>query len=371
MTSGSLFDPITVGSLTLRNRVMRSATAERLTERETGAPRPALGALYEGLARGGVGLIVTGHAYVQPSGRAHDEMTSLADDAVIGPWRATIAPAQALGARVMVQINHAGSNCDQAATPDPVSPSGVATSDRARPRAMTAAEVEGAIRAFGQAARRAREAGFDGVQIHGAHGYLVSQFLTPATNTRDDAWGPDGPDGRLGFLKAVAEEVRRQVGDDYPVWIKLGVAGAPEHGLDAALGARAAALCREVGIDCIEISHALGQPEAVGRGEARFLPMAEATRQAVGRDYPLALVNGLRTLRAMEALLASGVVQIISLCRPLIAEPDLVKKFQAAAVRRAACVSCGECWPHEDGEGIGCHNAKVQEAVARRAPKRT
>lgn len=363
----ALFAPITVGSLTLRNRLMRSATAERLADPATGAPRPEQGALYEALARGGVGLIVTGHAYVERAGQAHPEMASIADDAVIPAWRAAVAPAQALGARVILQMNHSGASCDPAVTPDPLSPSGVATNDRSQPRAMAPDEVVRAVRAFGQAARRAREAGLAGVQIHGAHGYLITQFLTPATNTRDDAWGPGGLDGRLAFLKAVAGEVRREVGADYPVWIKLGVAGAERHGLDAALGAQAAAACRAYGIDCVEVSHALGRPETLGPGETPFLPMAVAARQAVGPDYPLALVNGLRSLRAMERVLASGVVQLVSLCRPLIAEPDLPARLEAETSRRAACVSCGKCWPERPGEGIGCHNDKVRQKVMGRA----
>jgi len=263
----------------------------------------------------------------------------------------------------MAQINHSGANGDAQVDPHPLSPSGVAINPEVRPRAMTRGEVEAAVRAFGRAARRAREAGFDGVQIHGAHGYLVSQFLTPWTNVRQDSWGAGGARGRLAFLEAVIAEVRRQVGDDYPVWIKLGVSGARRFGFTLAEGKEAAVACRDAGVGLVEISHALGRPAEASHGAAPFLPLAKGIRQAVGPEYPLALVNGLRSLRVMERLLASGVVQMISLSRPLIAEPDLPSRLASGHAGRSLCVSCGGCWPRFPGEGFGCHNAEVQARV--------
>jgi len=358
-----LFEPITIGTLQLPNRIMRSATAERLVNLETGAPRPKLSRLYRALAEGGVGLIVTGHAYVERSGRTHAEMSSIAQDELIPIWRKTIRPAQRAGARVMMQINHGGANCDSTGTPEPLSPSGVAAPDMAKPRAMTEQEILRVVASFGQAARRVREAGFDGVQLHGAHGYLISQFLVPATNHRDDRWGGDA-ERRCAFLKAVVSEVRRQVGDDYPVWIKLGVAGFQWTGLTVSEGAQVARACTEYGIDCVEISFAIGMPEELDTpGEAPLLPLAQAVCQAVGPSYPLALVNGFRSRAVMEEVLGSGVVQLISLSRPLIAEPDLPNKMRDGRSSQVACVRCDRCWPEKCGEGIACHNDKVQEAL--------
>jgi len=371
MSISILFEPLTVGTLQLPNRIMRSATAERLVNLETGAPRPKLGRLYRALAEGGVGLIVTGHAYVERSGRTHAEMSSIAQDELIPIWRRTIRPAQRAGARVMMQINHGGANCSPAVTPEALSPSGVSAPNMARSRAMTEEEVWRVVASFGQAARRVREAGFDGVQLHGAHGYLISQFLVPATNHRDDqgcsilqpCWGGDA-ERRRAFLKAVAFEVRRQVGADYPVWIKLGVAGFQWTGLTASEGAQVARACAGYGIDCVEISFAIGMPEDLDtRGEAPLLPLAQAVRQAVEPSYPLALVNGFRSRAVMEEVLTSGVVQLISLSRPLIAEPDLPNKLRDGKSSQVACVRCDRCWPEKPGEGIACHNEKVQEAA--------
>jgi 2,4-dienoyl-CoA reductase-like NADH-dependent reductase (Old Yellow Enzyme family) len=358
-----LFEPVTVGSLTIRNRIMRSATAERMADPESGKPLPRLADVYAALARGGVGLIVTGHAYVERGGKGHPEMASIATDELMPAWRAAICPAQQAGARVIMQINHCGSGCDPTVTPQPISPSGVETVNGTAPRAMSEEEVQRIIRAFGQAARRAREAGLDGVQIHGAHGYLVTQFLSTMTNQRNDAWGGD-PERRRAFLDAVIAEVRGQVGDDYPVWIKLGVAGKAESGLPLSAGARVAASCAVKGVDCVEISHGLGIPEEIdAEREAAFRALAEGVREAVGQRYPLAVVYGFSTRAGMEAVLESGLVQMVSLCRPLIAEPDLPDKLRRIEGYQATCVRCGKCWPEALGEGMACHNAAVQRKL--------
>lgn len=295
-------------------------------------------------------------------------MAALDDDSLIPAWRDTISPAQQAGAKVMVQINHAGASCDPAVTPHALSPSGVATNElTSSPGVMTEADVAETAHAYGLAAYRAREAGFDGVQIHGAHGYLVSQFLTPATNQRSDAWGGD-LERRLAFLRRVIQEVRAQVGLDYPVWIKLGAAGSEKSGQTLDQGVQAAVACMEEGVESIELSHGWGTPEwAKEAGEPPFLRMAEAVRAAVGPGYPLALVNGFRSLDVMERVLGTGVVDLISMCRPLIVEPDLPRKLRAGITDVAICASCSQCWPNDFGEGIACHNRSVQRRLAERA----
>ncbi|MHB9031863.1 MAG: oxidoreductase [Anaerolineae bacterium] len=357
-----LFSPITIGNLTLRNRLMRSATAERLVDPSNGAPTLRLTEMYTALAQGGVGTIVAGHAFVAFSGRCHDEMNSMADDVLIPTWRAVIAPAQQAGARVIAQLNHGGASCDPAVTPLTLSPSGIRTNASAPSRALLENEIYEIIAAFGQAALRAREAGFDGIQLHGAHGYLASQFLMPRTNLRSDAWGGDAR-RRRAFLLAVIAEARRQVGADYPVWLKLGVVGSEEDGISLEEGAATAAACLEAGIDCLEISNALGAPAQATREEPSYLALAHAVRNAVSADKVLALVNGFRTRPAMEAALASGLVQLVSLCRPLIANPALPRRLAEDPAGQVECTRCGKCWPEKRGDGISCKNKRVQEAV--------
>jgi 2,4-dienoyl-CoA reductase-like NADH-dependent reductase (Old Yellow Enzyme family) len=357
-----LFDPITIGGLSLRNRLMRSATAERMAEPETGRPTQAMADVYRDLADGGIGLLVTGHAYVAREGKAHPTMASIASDAMVPAWREVIAPAQEGGARLMMQINHAGAATDPSVSPRPLSPSGVRRNEKVEPAVMTEADIERIIEAFGQAARRVREAGFDGVQLHGAHGYLVNQFLAASTNQRTDAWGGD-VEGRIAFMAAVIERVRQAVGDDYPVWIKLGVEGTAVDGPTLEVGARAAALCAQKRVDAVEISHGIGNPEYVDeRAEGLYLPMARRVREAVGTGYPLALVGGFRTRSTMEETLQEGVVDLISICRPLILEPGLPELLKSGEREEAACVRCGRCWPEDASDWVRCHNPRLGSA---------
>lgn len=363
-----LFEPVSIGGLPLRNRLMRSATAERMAHPETGAPLPKLRELYRELAEGGVGLIVTGHVYVMRGGKAHPEMAALDRDELIPVWREVIAPAQSAGAKVMVQINHSGASCNPDVTMHALSPSGVPTNElTTNPGAMAESDILQTARAYAATARRAQSAGFDGVQIHAAHGYLISQFLTPATNLRTDAWGGD-EERRLAFLRHVIEEVRAQVGTGYPVWAKLGVAGSEASGQTLAEGALAALACAQAGVDAVEISHGWGTPAwAKDAPEPPFLRMAEAVRAAVGPGYPLALVNGFRHLDIMERVLDSGLVDLISLCRPLIVEPDLPRKLESGSSTKSMCATCGQCWPNDFGEGVACHNLSVQRRLAEMA----
>ncbi len=365
-----LFDSLIIGTMTIRNHLMRSATAERMSNPEDGTPSAGMQAMYKRLADGGIGLIVTGHAYVERQGKGHPEMASIASDALIPAWREIITPAQRAGARMMLQVNHCGASCDPAVTPHPLSPSGVATNAMVKPQPMSVADLDRIISAFGQAARRAREAGFDGVQIHGAHGYLINQFLSPLTYPNPsfllDGAESNSTEQRSIVLKAVVAEMRRQVGDDFPVWIKLGVAGRAESGLDLAEGARIASACSGFGVDCIEISHALGIPENIDmRTDMAFLPFAEAVKPVVADDFPLALVQNFRTRAQMQGVLDRGLVQMISLCRPLIAEPDLPNHMQAAPDYEHACIRCGQCWPKQPNSGVACYNAAVQRKLAK------
>jgi 2,4-dienoyl-CoA reductase-like NADH-dependent reductase (Old Yellow Enzyme family) len=175
------------------------------------------------------------------------------------------------------------------------------------------------------------------------------------TNQREDRWGGDEP-RRSAFLLSVAAEVRQQVGDDFPVWLKLGVEGSQASGPTREAGARVAAAVAQRGIDCIEVSNSLGMPEWVDtKKEACYLPMAQAVRALVGPEYPLALVGGFRTLDGMQATLASGIVQMISLSRPLIAEPDLPQRLESGASEAVQCIRCGLCRAERPGDGIACH----------------
>jgi 2,4-dienoyl-CoA reductase-like NADH-dependent reductase (Old Yellow Enzyme family) len=203
----------------------------------------------------------------------------------------------------------------------------------------------------------------DAIQLHGAHGYLVSQFLSPHTNRRTDAWGGSF-DRRLGFLAAICEAVRGHVGSDYPVFIKLGMMDNLDRvpdGLTPDDGTRIVARLADLRLDAVEVSGGYGSGQgdfnarlAVGSKspEAYFRPLARRAKAAT--HLPVSLVGGLRSRAVMEDVLASGDADLISLCRPLIREPDLPNRLRTGEAAVAACLSGGRCWPRGLGQGIAC-----------------
>jgi 2,4-dienoyl-CoA reductase-like NADH-dependent reductase (Old Yellow Enzyme family) len=227
---------------------------------------------------------------------------------------------------------------------------------------MTQDEIVAAIDAFGQAARRAQLADFDAVQLHAAHGYLIGQFLSPYTNRRDDRWGGDF-DRRLCFLASVCESVRGQVGPTYPVLIKLGMADNQDRvpgGLRAEDGERIVRHLADWQLDAVEVSGGHGGDGdfnvRLGVGskapEAYFRALARQAKSAT--HLPVILVGGLRSRAVMEELLAANDADLISLCRPLIREPNLPERLRTGQTTKAACISGGRCWATESGQGISC-----------------
>lgn len=363
----ALFTPGNIGTLALPNRLVRSATAERMADAE-GRPRPQLRALYKELARGGVGLIITGHMYVHPSGKAHPEMTGIYADELIPDLAELADTVHREGRRVVAQINHGGMQCSRETVTDTLAPSAIDAPFLEQPaREMSPDEIRMVIQAYGQAARRAREAGFDGVQIHAAHGYLISQFLSPFVNHRTDAWGGDGPaetpaenlEGRMRFLRTVCKEVREQVGRDYPVLIKLGMMDGVEKGLTPEEGAQVVAALEGMGLDAVEISGGIGGrklniPQGIRTeaDEGYFRSLARWARPVT--RLPILLVGGFRSRRVMEEVLDANDADYISLCRPLICEPDLPNRLRQELQERSRCISANHCWAEREGEGIAC-----------------
>jgi 2,4-dienoyl-CoA reductase-like NADH-dependent reductase (Old Yellow Enzyme family) len=357
-----LFTPVQIGNLELKNRLVRSATAELLATEPVGRATPALAQLYRQLARGGIGLIITGHAYIAPRGKAHPEMLGVHCDQMLTGLRSLTEAVHAEGGRIAMQINHGGRQCDPACTPETLAPSAVALPDREPPHEMTHDHILATVTAYGSAARRAQDAGFDAVQIHAAHGYLISQFLSPHTNQRTDAWGGDF-ERRLRFLAAICEEVRGQVGPDYPVCIKMGMMDNLEQvpdGLTPEEGALIVDQLSGFGVNGVEISGGYGGGSdfntrtAVGSKEVEgyFRPLARRAKAAT--KLPVFLVGGLRSRSVMEDVLESGDADLVSMCRPLIREPDLPHRLQTGETLASACISGSRCWPKQLGQGIQC-----------------
>lgn len=339
-----LFSGIRIGTLDVANRFMRSATHDFMADEE-GRITDAHLRLYRELARGGAGLIVTGHGYVRRDGKCSRGMTGIDEDAKI-PGLARLARAvhDEGEARVVVQINFGGANvrpelrADGLLAPSP-------REDVPEARAFTEDEAIQIVGCYVEAARRAAEAGMDGVQIHGAHGYFVNQTLSPLTNRRGDGWG-GGLAGRARMLLEIVAGIRRRLGRDFPLLLKIASHDALPDGLSLEDAVEAARRAEELGLDGIEISGGMrpgmNMRKPIGpEKEGFFFEQARAFKAALA--IPVASVNGWRSIGRMRDAVGSGAVDMISLCRPLIREPGLVLKLRAGTGQAAACISCNEC----------------------------
>ncbi|RPH88899.1 MAG: NADH:flavin oxidoreductase [Desulfobacteraceae bacterium] len=361
-----LFEPFSIKNLTLPNRFVRSATYDGMAEKNGHVSTKQI-QMVEELARGGVGLIILGITYVHPSGQISPVQNSLADDACIPGFRMLADTAHRYGSRIAVQLFHAGRETAKVFKPNrkqALAPSSISDDPHFRGphRAMTEEEILEVIRAFGQAAGRGREAGLDAVQVHGAHAYLLSQFLSPFTNRRTDAWGGE-LNNRLRLHHEILGAIRSRVGEDYPVLIKIGVQDGFPGGLKFQEGKEAAQFLAQRGYDALEISSGL---RGKGYDHSEFKTgISRPEREAYFRDWcreikpavkvPVMMVGGLRTPALLEEVIQNGEADLIALSRPLIKEPGLIRDWQQGDRHRATCISCNKCFEALlKGESLRC-----------------
>lgn len=345
-----LFTPVRIGPLTIPNRFVRSATHEYMADDEGNVSESQV-ELYRRLSEGEVGLIITGHAFVQASGKASPRQTAVYDDRFVEGLSRVPAAVHRFPSRIFLQIAHAGRQtkerlCDCV----PVSPSAVYDPvSKVMPRELTGEEIRVLITDFVAAATRAKRAGFDGVQLHAAHGYLISSFLSPHTNRRTDEWG-GSVENRARVLLDVLRGVKAACGAAFPAIVKLNSTDFLEGGLTLDDAIRIARLLEADGIDGIEVSG--GMAEA-GRGsvwpglrgeseEGYFVANAARIKQAV--RVPVFGLGGIRTLAVAERIVDEGRADLISLSRPLIRDPFLVKHFREATSSKSECISCNKCF---------------------------
>jgi 2,4-dienoyl-CoA reductase-like NADH-dependent reductase (Old Yellow Enzyme family) len=335
-----LFAPYKIRNLEMRNRFMRSATWDGTAD-AAGAVTDGSVALYRELGKGHIGLIVTGHAFISLAGQAGPGQYGIySDDMIPGLRRLTEAVHQG-GGRIAVQIAHAGINSAYLEGKGIPTLAVSASAETPRPhREMTEDDIETIISEFEAAAGRAVQAGFDAVQLHGAHGYLMSQFLSPLTNYRTDRWGGT-PKNRRRFHVEVTRRVRRRLGKDLPLLIKFGVKDDQEGGLAIEEGLDTARQMAASGIDGIEVSGGVGMA-AVAKGEAYFRERAAAVKRAV--NVSVMAVAGIRSVATAQDIVDSGDADMISMSRPFIREPGLVARWNNDATEVAKCISCSRCF---------------------------
>ncbi|MEA2424074.1 MAG: hypothetical protein QOH13_484 [Thermoleophilaceae bacterium] len=370
-----LFEAGTIGSLATRNRVVRAGTSETMAS-DGGEVTPQYVDLYETLARNDVGLLFTGHLYCAARGQYARRQTGIHSDAMVAGLRSVTDAVHRHGASIFAQLAHAGSQ-SRVQAGEPLAPSAVPNALTGREvRDASEDEIAEAIEAFAAGARRAVAAGFDGIHIHAANGYLISEFSSPVANRRTDRWG-GSEEGRDRFALEVVRAVRSAVGPGFPVTLKLGMVDAVPDGVGLEESVRRAGRLVEAGLDGIEVScgimrlatdsarqyvavdtrraledllvHRVGKKPAA---EAYFMPWAQALRRTV--DTTIIVVGGMRTTQTMEAVLASGDCDFVAMARPLIREPDLISQLAGGRTGRVDCTSCNICLMHEGHHSLRC-----------------
>jgi 2,4-dienoyl-CoA reductase-like NADH-dependent reductase (Old Yellow Enzyme family) len=346
MTRARLVDPLRLAcGVTLPNRLLKSAMTEGLAD-VNDQPTAAHEALYGTWSQGGTGTLITGNVMVDRRYLERPGNVVVEDESVLPALQRWAAAGTAGGNQLWMQISHPGRQCSRMVTKQPVAPSAVQLhlgGMFAAPRPLTEDEIPDIIARYARTAALAKQGGFTGVQVHGAHGYLCSQFLSPRTNQRTDHWG-GSLDNRARFLREIVRAVRSAVGPAYPVAVKLNSSDFQRGGFGAEESQKVAAWLVEDGIDLLEISggtyeqlslFGIDSPDepmkaqATRAREAYFLEYASAMRESA--RVPLAVTGGFRTPTAMHAALAAGLLDVIGLARPLCVEPALSARLLAGS----------------------------------------
>jgi len=361
-----LFETTTINTLSLANRFVRSATWEGMAN-EDNSVSPRLIDLMVQLAKGGVGLIITGLACIRKDGIATPWQLGNYSDAFIPGLSEMAEAVHNAGGKIVMQIAHGGvQSHPELIGMTPLGPSTIKGETGPLSQQLTVEAIRDIVAAFGQAATRAKQAGFDGVQLHGAHGYLLSNFLSPFDNKRTDAYG-GSIDNRARIVLEAYASVRDAVGDQYPVLIKLNTEDYLDGGTTIEDMLAVASMLEQAGIDAIELSGGTTRAILMGNPNASFARIEKQEvyyREAAKRyketiSVPLMLVGGIRSYEVAEQLVEEGLADYIALCRPLIREPDLINRWKAGDTRKADCISDNACMgPAMEGRGIQCVHVK-------------
>ena len=371
-----LSDPISIGSLALNNRIVKAALVENMASEE-GEVTEDLIRFYQTQAKGGAGLLITGGAYVRRNGRSVKYLIGAHDDRLI-PGLSRLAEAvHELGGKVVLQIYHCGRQTrPELAGGDVIGPSPV--KDRmtgVTPRGMGEDEIEEMIGAFGKAAGRAQEAGFDGVEVMAGHGYLIGQFLSGRTNKRTDQWG-GSLENRSRFLFDIITGVRAKTGTDFPLLVKLNTEDQLKQGLTVEESAWISEKLPDLGVNALKLTGGTFESALnISRGdipadviledlsgwrkwrtkliiramrkkfqfsEAYFLENVKKIKPRV--QIPVIMVGGLRSPDVMTQILEEGHADMVAVGRPIIRDPDFPKKILSGDQRPSSCQNCNRCF---------------------------
>jgi 2,4-dienoyl-CoA reductase-like NADH-dependent reductase (Old Yellow Enzyme family) len=366
-----LFEPGCIGKMVVKNRFVRTAVGDGWCTLD-GECTDELINFYRQLADGGCGLIITGASYVDQKYKV-GRFIGMYSDRLIADYKKLTQAVHDYDAKIVCQLFLPGrADLENPTGPSPVKLYLTGTT----PRELTEQEIQELVNAFAQAARRTKEAGFDGIQFHAAHGYLLHSFLSPYTNQRKDKWGGSF-ENNMRFLLEIYRKSRELVGNDYPVLIKVNAQDYIKRGISLDLGKRYAEIISAVGFNALELSAGVntdrplfymakgdlpanyrimgkdfeqtrrilkaikGLEDDIKFKESYFRPFASEIKKLI--DIPLILPGGNRTVSVMDDILRSGDADFIGLCRPLIREPDFPNKVKKWGQKKAECLNCNRC----------------------------
>ena len=367
--------PKKIGNLEIKNRFVRSATYEGLATEE-GEITNKLVDFYKKLSEGGCGLIITSHAYVQPNGRSGENQIAVyKDDFIPGLKKlADVVHKQNKDCKIALQLTHSGRQRNRKDARETIAPSAILEGFTNRmPRQMTLEEIEETIGAFAQATRRAKEAGYDAIQLHGAHGWLISEFLSPYTNKRTDEYG-GSTDNRIRFVENIYRKSRELVGEDFPLLIKMNCDDFLDGGITLEESKKIAEKLSVLGFDAIEISSCMWETVKRKKREIGWRPtfipesrmsIGSVNKPAYHRPYakeikncieiPLILVGGINSIDLVEEILKNGDADFVSFSRPLIREPNLPNRWiKGIGSLNVDCDYCNNCLLTLARAGLHC-----------------
>lgn len=361
-----LFSPITLGDMTIENRFVHSACEDNLAD-NNGLVTPAMLKKYKNLAKGEIGLIISSHLYIHAMGKGNVRQAGIDKDMMVAGLGELVKQVHLYKSKIILQLGHGGLQASSA----------LINASTLGPDNMTEKNLHEVIESFADAAKRASDAGADGVQLHAAHGYLLNEFLSPYYNRRKDAWG-GSPKRCFRLIRQIIIRVKKAMPKKMLLLVKLNTNDyTPEPGIDFALAAIYAGWLSEMGVDALELSCGTSKmaPWAMCRGEIpvdelvkgmpdKIKPKARAFLQAKAGQYnldgpynldasryikpfagktPVFPVGGWRTIKQMEKAMEMGDTDFISMCRPFIREPFLVKKIREGKSQGATCKNCNRC----------------------------
>ena len=347
----NLFDDTIIKGMKLKNRFVRSATWENKTSTD-GHMTPELYDVYEELAKNEVGMIITGYANIVKEEQPNPGMMGIYDDSFIEEYKKLTSLVHQYDSKIVLQVAYGGTkttyNLGERVIFAPSEVPEIATQTLGKE--MTKEEIDYIIKAFGESARRAKASGFDGIEIHGAHTYLINQFLSPYYNRRTDEYG-GSLENRMRFLKEIYFAMREQVGEDYPILVKLTATEFFEGGQSFT---DTKAICKEmeaIGIDAIELSgniHGNAQ-KRVGEvfdgckieAEGYFYQYGKEISEEV--NIPIITVGGLSHIETIDEILQNTNIQYFAIARPLLAEPNLIKRWKDGDTSKVKCIRCSKC----------------------------